>query len=216
VVETFLIQKFFRGLAVIHNFRRRSKAEMDHRIIVNDDEHELILPTLVFHKNLDSTADIARADLLDKMEEVGLPVSLGEWNRTLGGGELADRMRGAVNDLEFRLQAMKFQQLKQQILILQEGAGDTEDIEAEVKKLATQVEKLDFARDEDGYDVNELTKKEQKRAVEMADGVAGASASQVYAPQDTLLRGSPEEDLSVDRSQTNRDRETLSVVGKAV
>lgn len=216
IVDTFLIQKFFRGLATIHNFRRRSKAELDHRIIVDDDEHDLILPTLIFHKNLDSTADIARADLLEKMEEVGLPVSLAEWNRTLGGGELADRMRGAVNDLDFRLQAMKFQQLKQQILILQEGAGDTENIEEEVEKLAKKVNDLTFARDDEAYDVNELTDKERKRAVEMTEGVSGASASQVYVPTDTRIIGSPSEDLSIDRAQLNRDRDTLSAVGKAV
>lgn len=223
IVETFLIQKFFRGLAVVHNFRRRSEAELKHRIIVNDDEHELILPTLIFHKSLDTTADIARADLLDKMQEVGLPVGMSEWNRTLGGGELADRMRTAVEDLEFRLQAMKFQQLKQQILILQEGAGDTDNLEEEVKKLAAEVEKLDFAEDEDGYDVNKLTSKEKKKAKDMSDGVvesasfsAGLDPSQVYKTTDTRMQGPPRDDLARNRAANNRDPETLSRPGKAV
>ena len=220
VVETFLQQKFFRALALVHNFRRRSKAELDHRIIVNDDDHELILPTLIFHKNLDSTADMARADLLDKMEEVGLPVGMAEWNRALGGGEVTDRMRSAVQDLEFRLEAMKFQQLKQQIITLQEGAGDTDDIEGEVKKLEEQVSKLNFTDDE-GFDVDEMTDKERKRAVEMSDGVAGASVrdlspSQVYVPTDTKVHGTARQDLSLDRAQLNRDKNTLSVAGKAV
>jgi len=223
VVETFLIQKFFRALAVVHNFRRRTPAELAHRIIIDDDDHELILPTLIFHKSLDSTADMARADLLDKMEEKGLPVGAAEWNRTLGGGELADRMRTAVADLDFRLEAMKFQQLKQQIMTLQEGAGDMEpdELSAEIEKLQKGVSKLDFAEDEDGYDVNELTDKEKKKAKELSEGVVEsasfkADASRVYVPTDTKLSGTPREDLSVDRARLNRDFDTLNKAGKAV
>jgi len=219
VVETFLIQKFFRALATVHNFRRRTPAELQHRIIVDDDEHELILPTLIFHKNLDSTADMVRADLLEKMEEKGLPVGMAEWNRTLGGGELADRMRGAVEDLEFRLKSMQFQSLKQQVMELQEGASGVDDLDEQVKTLLDEVKKLDFAEDEDEYQMNRLTRSEQRKARRMDDGVAEASTlspSQVYVPTDTIQRGGPVHDLSLDRARTNRDRRTLSSVGKAV
>lgn len=222
VVETFLIQKFFRALAVVHNFRRRSQAELKHRIIINDDEHELILPTIIFHKNLDTTADMARADLLDKLEEVGLPVGMAEWNRTLGGGELIDRMRSAKEDLHFRLEAMRFQALKQKVMDLSEGASSTENLDEEIKKLQKELEGIEFADDDESYNINPLTRTERRRAREMSDGViesradGSLSPSQVYRPQDTAQRGTPEHDLSLDRSQLNRDPETLNAPGKAV
>ena len=219
VVETFLMQKFFRGLATVHNFRRRSEAELNNRIIVNDDEHELILPTLMFHRNLDTTADMARADLLDKMEEVGLPVGKEEWNRTLGGGELMDRMRTAKSDLQFRLDSMKFQSVKQKVMELEEGAADNDPdaLDKEVKKLEEELKAVKFAEDTDGLNINKLTRREKRRAKDMSDGVVSSSSkAQVYQPQDTRVVGSASEDASVDRVSTNKDLNTICSPGKAL
>ena len=164
VTETFLMQKFFRALAVVHNFRKRTEAELSHRIRVDGDDHELILPTVIFRKSLDQAADTVRGDLLDKMEEKGIPVSMQEWNRTLGGGDLMERMKGAVEDVSFRLEAMKFQQIKQRTLALQEGAADNEKLEDDVKELEEEVKKLSFGKDNEGYDIAELSRRGKKRA----------------------------------------------------
>lgn len=215
IVETMLTQKFFRSLAQVHNFRRRSQAELKHRIIVDDDEHELILPTIIFHKNLDNAADINRADLLERMEEKGLPVPLEEWNRALGGGELVDRMRSSVNDLSFRLQAMEFQSIKQRVLDLQEGASSTDNLSEEVKSLKEELSKIDFGEKEDHYDLNKMTDSEKHMAEEMSEGISEAS-SRVYVPRDTRVIGSKENDLSIDRAQLNRDKNTLNSFGKAI
>ena len=223
VTETFLQQKFFRALAVVHNFRKRSEAELSHRIRVDGDDHELILPTITFHKSLDQAADTVRGDLLDKMEEKGIPVSMMEWNRTLGGGDLADRMRGAVEDLSFRLEAMKFQQIKQRTIALQEGAGENEKIEEDTKELQEEIKKLSFGKDDQGFNVAKLSKSGQKRAKEMADmdigdgaGEVASSSADVIVPRDTQKVGTSEQDLSLDRSTRNRDLASLSQVGKAL
>ena len=229
VTETFLMQKFFRALAVVHNFRKRSQAELSHRIRVDGDDHELILPTISFHKSLDQAADTARGDLLDKMEEKGIPVSMMEWNRSLGGGDLMERMRGAVEDLGFRLEAMKFQQLKQRTIALQEGAGDNENIDSDTKELQVEVKKLSFGKDTTGLDVAELSKRGKKRAEDMSEmdlgpnpntgprgGDVASSSADVIVPRDTRKIGTSEQDLAVDRSTRNRDPNSLSRVGKAI
>ena len=214
VTDTFLIQKFFRGLATVHDFRKRTPAELSHRIRIESPDRELILPTIVFQKSLDTAADQARADLLDKMEEKGLPVNLAESNRALGGGELMDRMRSAVEDLEFRLNMMKFNQLKKKIATLQEGVEDTENLDEQVNTLLEQVKQLSFAQDDEGYQAAALDKKGRERAEDMADG--RIESSRVVAPSDTSASDSPQHDLSLDRASQNRNPHTLSRVGKAV
>lgn len=217
VTDAFLIQKFFRGLATVHDYRKRTPAELSHRIRIENPDRELILPTIVFQKSLDTAADQARADLLDKMEEKGLPVNLAETNRALGGGELMDRMRSAVEDLEFRLNMMKFNQLKKKITTLQEGVEDSENLDEEVNSLLEQVRQLSFAKDEDGYDASPLDKKGRQRAEEMADGrIESSSIPGAITPSDTSASGSPQHDLALDRASQNRNPHTLNRVGKAV
>jgi hypothetical protein len=217
VTETFLMQKFFRGLASVHDFRKRTPAELAHRIRIENPDKELILPTIVFRKSLDTAADQARADLLDKMEEKGLPVNLAETNRALGGGEIMERMRSAIEDLEFRLKMMKFNQLKKKIATLQESVEDSNNLDEEVNSLTEQVRQLSFAQDEDGYAPAALDKKGRERAAELADGrIESSSVPGAIAPGDTRASNSAVHDLSLDRASQNRNPHTLSKVGKAV
>lgn len=238
IVDTFLMQKFFRSLATVHGFVKRSQAELSHRIRIENDDRELILPTLAFHRNLDVAADTARADLLEKMEEKGLPVSLQEWNRTLGGGDLMARMKASAEDLELRLNAMKLMQTRAKVIALNEGIADNEKLEEDVDNLLEELKGITFAKDEDPEDVAELSKSGKKRAKEIVKGldfdVVSDSAApkvpradiqsvptltastQVYTPSDTKIHGSPDEDLARDRSQMNRDPNTLNKVGQAL
>lgn len=198
IVENFLMQKFFRALAHVHKFEKRSEAELAHRIRVQNDDRELVLPTIVFEKNLDVSADMARADLLEKMEEKGLPVSKAEWNRVLGGGDLMERMRGAVESLDFDLQHARFLALQDKVKALVETAGSQEDLDGQVEVLRKELKSLSFARDDEAYEVAELSEKGKKRAEEVADGTLTSSA---YAPQDTTVAGGDDAvaDLSRDR-----------------
>ena len=216
VVENFLMQKFFRGLATVHNFRKRSQAELSHRIRVNNDDHELILPSLAFHRNLDVAADTARADLLDKMEEKGLPVTSQEWNRTLGGGDLMQRMRSAVEDLGFKLEALRFKAIQSKINAMMEAPEDQEDLDTTIEDLKGKLKNLNFASDEEALEVAELSKKGKKRAQEMAEDAGGVTtSSSVIHPGDTSATSNPIHDLSIDHVRRNRDPETLNRVGRA-
>lgn len=231
IVDTFLMQKFFRSLATVHDFRKRSQAELSHRIRVQNDERELILPTLTFHRNLDVAADTARVELLEKMEEKGLPTTMKEWNRTLGGGDLMARMKASAEDMEFRLNSMKLQQMRKKVIALQEGLEEKDDIENEVDDLLEEVKNLDFALDETPDAIAKLSKQGKKRAKDAADGVVdmdvdtvspatpaplpdGQISSSVYHPTDTMAYGSPDQDLSRDHTAKNRDPLTLSRVGE--
>ncbi len=221
VTETVLMQKFFRGLATVHNFRRRSKAELDHKIIINDDDHELQLPTIVWQKSLDTTADMQRADLLDKMEEVGLPVTQEEWCRTLGGGEVKDRYRAAVKDLQDRLDWMNLMKISQQVRDMQESPGDYEgdELNEQVEKLRKEISDSGLDKDDDGLAINRMTRSERGEARELADGVlaslASTDPSRVHTPQNTSIRGNGRADLAMDHSKQNSDAGTLCSTGKA-
>lgn len=219
MTEVVLMQKFFRGLATVHNFRRRSEAELSHRIIINDEDHELQLPTVVWHKSLDTTADMQRADLLDKMEEVGLPVTQEEWCRTLGGGEIRDRLRSAVADLEMRLEYMKLSKISQEVRELQEAPGDFEDLDERIEKLQKEIKDARITEDDDGYDINRMTRSERRDARDMADGVLASlqetDPSRVHTSSNNKITGNGSVDLQADSTQLNRDVNTLSTVGKA-
>lgn len=232
IVDTFLIQKFFRSLAVIHDFQERSQAELSHRVRIQNDERKLILPTVQFHRNLDVAADTARADLLEKMEEKGLPVSLQEWNRTLGGGDLTARMRAAAEDLEFRLQSMKLMKLKSEVYSLQENIGSEQHLKDRVESLLGEVRTIKFAQDRTPDQIAQLSEDGKEKAKEMADGINDtaeylggenpsqaprqhiASSTNDIVPSDTTLRGTPDEDAMVDR--LSKDTATLNSVGKAL
>ncbi len=215
VVEHLLMQKFFRQLAIVHDFRKRSEAELSHRIRVNNDDHELILPTCLFHRNLDVAADTARADLLDKMEEKGLPVTAQEWNRTLGGGDLMQRMRNAVEDLDFKLKSMKFRSIQTKVQALAEAPDGEENLDTTVEDLRKQLKELNFAQDEQALEVAELTKKGRRRAERLAEDAGSSTSSSYIAPLDTKVHGTPEQDAMRDRVSRNRDPATLSKVGQA-
>ena len=240
IVDTFLMQKFFRSLALVHGFRQRSQAELSHRIRVENDDRDIILPTLNFHRNLDVAADSARADLLEKMEEKGLPVTMQEWNRTLGGGDLMARMKASAEDLEFRLQAMKLSQLRGKVIALQEGATENENLDTDVEALLEEVSDLTFAKDRTPDEMAALSKSGKKRAKDIVEGIefdipsdtaatqqpkqqmtdvvneTMASSSSIYYPLDTKVYGSAEEDLARDHAQMNRDPNTLNKVGKVL
>lgn len=239
IVDTFLMQKFFRALALVHGFRQRSQAELSHRVRVQNDDRDIILPTLTFHRNLDVAADTARADLLDKMEEKGLPVSMQEWNRTLGGGDLMARMRASAEDLEFRLQAMKLSQVRGKVIALQEGAAENDKLEDDVDALLEELQEVKFADDRNPEEIARLSKKGKQRAKDIVEGLEFsplvdaptaksprydiqdqpslmASTSSVYVPSDTKVHGTAEEDLARDHAASNRDSNTLSKVGQVL
>jgi hypothetical protein len=217
-VESFLIQKFYRGLATVHNFRERSTAELSHRIRVQNDESSLILPTLYFHKSLDNMADETRATLLGDMEERGLPVTLQEWNRAYGGGDLDTRMKSAAEDTAYRLQAMKLMRLRTKVKALQENPDSIPNLTEQVDAMLTELKGIKFGQDQSPEPVAKMDAQGRKEATDMADGVAQdftpdqatsgteqtgqhfsvASVGEHIAPSTTAVSDNPFDDLSRD------------------
>lgn len=79
--KEWIIKKLCKPMAEMHDFYKRSEAELSHRIrIQRNDEQELIVPTLKWRKSLESTEDTAL---------------LGIWRDLKDRGMLSDRTYGA-------------------------------------------------------------------------------------------------------------------------
>lgn len=84
ITQRVLYKRVFPLLARVNGFRKKSKADLDHKIgdsltqreSMSIPESELIMPTIEFRKDLVSNFDEKRLEMLEKAETKGLPVSL--------------------------------------------------------------------------------------------------------------------------------------------
>jgi intein/homing endonuclease len=81
LVSRIFYEKMFPILAEIHGFRKRTQAELAHRIRIEGKtvDSSLIIPQFNFHKQLRPEADTAYLEVLSTMEEKGIPVPLRTW-----------------------------------------------------------------------------------------------------------------------------------------
>lgn len=226
ITEVFIIQKFCRTLANLHGFKKRSKAELEHRIRIKGGTEELNLPTVMFDRLLDSSPDTGRADLLDRLEARGLPVQSREWNAALGGGDFDARMRAGVQEAERSIQQMTLAAILRRMKKINSGEEEMsiDDVEKEAESLLERLAKFgkNITKDE-ALGIVQMSEKTKDKAEELADGEfvappASAPAtvsSAAYHPRDTKVRGTPEQDALVDRSMQNRDPHTLERKNRA-
>jgi hypothetical protein len=172
MTENFLMAKFFRGISQVHGFVKRSPAELSHRIRVQNNEAELVMPTIVYHRSLEAAADTNRLSLLDEMETHSIPVGLEEWSRAYGAGDYTDRMKATAHDIELRLRSLRLTRLRKKVGELTENAGDLDNLEEEVGKALVELDKIKFAEDDENYQVADLDEAGKERAEDMADGTA--------------------------------------------
>jgi hypothetical protein len=80
---TWILQKVCKPISQIHEFYRRTPAELDHRIRVKRplDQEELIIPKIKWKKSLEATQDVAILNIWRDLKERGI---LSE--RTYGSG----------------------------------------------------------------------------------------------------------------------------------
>jgi hypothetical protein len=216
-VETLLMQKFFRGLALLHGFRVRSQASLDHRVYVNggdEDSEDLILPSLVFKRNLHQTPDAARADLLDRMEEKGIPVGMGERTRVLGGGDLMERFREVSSDMELRLKAVQLLALNKKINEMLEQAGSTEatQLKKQAESMAEQLKAIHFDDDTQPLDIAKMDEDTQQRAEDMME--MDAEGAVVHRPSTTKTLADARLDLAMDYGARAQLAGSLSKTGQ--
>jgi hypothetical protein len=136
----------FKTLARAHGFRKRKKAELDHRIRIQKDGHEdespeirtddlslqnlsqeealdipesdLIVPTMQWHKSLLPEGDRDYLDLLQMLKEEGVPIPLKVW-AARGGYDLTEALDMLEEDVKLREKIKKWKKAT--------GAGEEEE-----------------------------------------------------------------------------------------
>lgn len=103
LVSRIFYEKLFPILAEIHGFKRRTQAELDHKIRIESrtTDSSLIIPQFNFHKQLRPEADTTYLEVLSTMEEKGIPVPLRTW-AAAGGLNLEKLLDMKDEDIENR------------------------------------------------------------------------------------------------------------------
>jgi len=117
----------YKTLARAHGFRKRKKAELDHRVRIEKEktkelrlsgeelslknltqqeafdipEEDLIVPTMQWHKSLLPEGDREYLDLLSTLKEEGIPIPLKVW-AARGGYDLTEAMEMLDEDVKLR------------------------------------------------------------------------------------------------------------------
>lgn len=109
--------KLFPLIARIHGFRKRTTAELSHRIRLTGDTKtavqltqrqaleippsELIIPTISWRKELVSNINEGKLDIYEKLEEKGVPIHLRDW-AAAGNVDLDYQMSALEDDADLR------------------------------------------------------------------------------------------------------------------
>jgi hypothetical protein len=73
IEQEWLVKKVMEPIARMHDFYKRPKSELEHRVRVKSpDQMELLLPKLKWQKNLDATQDVAILNIWRDLKERGL------------------------------------------------------------------------------------------------------------------------------------------------
>jgi len=117
-----IYEKLLKPLAKRHGFVHRKKAELDHRIRIarSEEETRYILPTLAWEKSLRPVADRDYLEILQMMEEKGIPITKRTWT-SAAGFDLESEMEQFDDDIETTRQLAN--QKKKIVQIAPEAAG---------------------------------------------------------------------------------------------
>lgn len=134
--RTFMTQRVIQGkicreLALANGWFKRKQADLDHRVRTgsDEDEHNLLIPTVAWHKQLRPNSNDAVAALLQTAEEKGLPVTVRDWAGATGF-PLEESLDNMKEDLDLRKRLFAYAQEKQKYssnpqgdLMEQQGGG---------------------------------------------------------------------------------------------
>lgn len=95
--NTWILQKICKPIAQIHEFYKRTNAELDHRIRIKRplDEEELIIPKIKWKKSLEATQDVAILNIWRDLKERGI---ISERTYASGAGVNIDTERKNVKE----------------------------------------------------------------------------------------------------------------------
>jgi len=139
--------RLFKTLARAHGFKKRSKAELDHKVRIektkepsgelsllnlsqqdalNISDSELIIPTMHWRKSLLPEGDKEYLDLLNVLKDQGVPIPLRVW-AARGGYDIDEAMEMLDDDLKLRDKIKSWQ-------VKSEGGEDAADASADHQK----------------------------------------------------------------------------------
>jgi len=125
LTQKIYYNKLFPLIARIHGFRKRTTAELSHRIRLTGDvdkgdtskltqrqaleipKSELIVPTINWRKELVSNINEGKLDIFEKLEEKGVPIHLRDW-AAAGNIDLDYQMQALEDDADLRQQVNKW------------------------------------------------------------------------------------------------------------
>jgi hypothetical protein len=126
LTQRIFYNKLFPLIARIHGFKKRTTAELQHRIRTTGDiksepvrltqrqsleipDSELIVPTISWRKELVSNVNAEKLDIYDRLEEKGVPIHLRDW-AAAGNIDLDYQMAALEDDADLRQQVNKWKQ----------------------------------------------------------------------------------------------------------
>lgn len=139
LTQRIYYNKLFPLVARIHGFRKRTTAELAHRIRIEGSEKEsptnsltqrqaletpkseLIMPTISWRKELVNDVNQVQLDVYEKLEEKGVPVHLRDW-AAAGNVDLDFQMSALEDDADLRKQVNKWKKTYE--VPEEEGAAD--------------------------------------------------------------------------------------------
>ena len=102
--EQVIVNKMLKNLARMHNFTQKKQAQFDHHYRMAKKEindSDLLIPTVEWDRPLEPQADLDYWDLLERLDQKGIPVDLRGWSQA-GGFDLDEAIDNAQTDLEDR------------------------------------------------------------------------------------------------------------------
>lgn len=120
--HALIYDKLLKPLAKKHGFVHRTQAELNHRVRVarGEENSKYILPNIQWEKSLRPVADRDYLEILQMMEEKGIPVTKRTWTAA-AGFDLESEMEQFSDDLESTRQLV--QQKKKLVAIAPDAAG---------------------------------------------------------------------------------------------
>jgi len=125
IERNLIFNKLLLPLAKRHGFIHRKKAELDHRIRIahTPGEERYILPTIAWEKSLRPVADRDYLEILQMMNEKGIPITKRTWT-SAAGFDLESEMEQFDDDIEVSRRLVQQQKKLAQVAPpQQEGMG---------------------------------------------------------------------------------------------
>lgn len=114
ITNRLFYKKLFPLIARLHGFVKtkdgiKSGVKPTQREVLSIPESELIMPTIRWKKDLAPTSNTSKLDLMERLEEKGVPITIKNW-ASAGGINLSDQITELQLDAELRRKINEYRQ----------------------------------------------------------------------------------------------------------